>query len=174
MKNIFPTTSIREGWWRSKRVGDEMKKNNTVDFSALCILSSLVLNYARTCNTFGMGFNSWWNQIDPKTCTVTCSDQSRISQTVQKSFLQLCPWSFCKFLDICHEFSFFHINQVDPQNTRLYAYQMNSYRYLYTSPRILLAPALFLLAGGFLQYIIQRSRVRSSSFEKEIFVFSSS
>ena len=48
---------------------------------------------------------------------------------------------------------------------------MNSYRYLYTSPRILLGPALFILAGGFLQYIIQRSRVRSSDFEKEIFVF---
>jgi hypothetical protein len=50
-------------------------------------------------------------------------------------------------------------SQVDPQNTRLYAYQQNSYRYLYTSPRILLAPALFLLAGGLLQYFAQKIRV---------------
>jgi hypothetical protein len=48
---------------------------------------------------------------------------------------------------------------VDPQNVRLYAYQQNSYRYLYTSPRILLAPALFLLAGGLLQYFAQKHRV---------------
>ncbi|CAF0926380.1 unnamed protein product [Rotaria sordida] len=49
---------------------------------------------------------------------------------------------------------------VDPQNTRLYAYQQNSYRYLYTSPRILLAPALFLLAGGLLQYFAQKKRIQ--------------
>jgi hypothetical protein len=49
---------------------------------------------------------------------------------------------------------------VDPQNTRLYAYQQNSYRYLYTSPRILLAPALFLLAGGLLQYFAQKIRIK--------------
>ncbi|CAF0951170.1 unnamed protein product [Adineta steineri] len=49
---------------------------------------------------------------------------------------------------------------VDPQNTRLYAYQQNTYRYLYTSPRILLAPALFLLAGGLLQYFAQKHRIK--------------
>lgn len=49
--------------------------------------------------------------------------------------------------------------QVDPQNTRLYAFQMNSYRYLYTSPRILLGPALFVLVGGFIQYFAQKERV---------------
>lgn len=58
--------------------------------------------------------------------------------------------------------------QVDPQNTRLYAYQQNSYRYLYTSPRILLAPALFLLAGGLIQYFAQRYRVRSNHLCKSI------
>ncbi|CAF3433017.1 unnamed protein product [Rotaria socialis] len=48
---------------------------------------------------------------------------------------------------------------VDPQNVRLYAYQQNSYRYLYSSPRILLTPALFLLAGGLLQYFAQKNRL---------------
>ncbi|CAF4260860.1 unnamed protein product [Rotaria socialis] len=47
---------------------------------------------------------------------------------------------------------------VDPQNVRLYAYQQNSYRYLYSSPRILLTPALFLLADGLLQYFAQKNR----------------
>ena len=49
--------------------------------------------------------------------------------------------------------------QVDPQNVRLYAYQQNTYRYLYTSPRILLAPALFVLAGTIVQYFVQKHRV---------------
>ncbi|CAM4802195.1 unnamed protein product [Rotaria magnacalcarata] len=51
-------------------------------------------------------------------------------------------------------------DKVDPQNVRLYAYQQNSYRYLYSSPRILLAPALFLLAGGLLQYFAQKNRIK--------------
>ncbi|CAF1225477.1 unnamed protein product [Rotaria sp. Silwood1] len=49
---------------------------------------------------------------------------------------------------------------VDPQNIRLYAYQQNSYRYLYTSPRILLAPGIFLLIGGLLQYFAQKKRIQ--------------
>ena len=48
---------------------------------------------------------------------------------------------------------------MDPQNTRLYAFQMNSYRYLYTSPRVLIGPALFVLVGGLLQYFAQKIRV---------------
>jgi hypothetical protein len=61
--------------------------------------------------------------------------------------------------------SFFFFNKVDPQNIRLYAYQQNSYRYIYTSPRILLAPGLFLLAGGLIQYFAQQIRV---IFKKKI------
>ncbi|CAF0782881.1 unnamed protein product [Adineta ricciae] len=49
---------------------------------------------------------------------------------------------------------------VDPQNVRLYAYQQNTYRYLYTSPRILLAPALFVLAGTIVQYFVQKHRIQ--------------
>ena len=56
-------------------------------------------------------------------------------------------------------------SQVDPQNVRLYAYQQNSYRYLYTSPRILLAPALFVLVGGLIQYFAQKQRVGFSPLD---------
>jgi hypothetical protein len=58
---------------------------------------------------------------------------------------------------------------VDPQNVRLYAYQQNSYRYLHTSPRLLLAPGLFVLVGGLLQYFTQKHRV--IFFENFIYLF---
>ncbi len=60
---------------------------------------------------------------------------------------------------------------MDPQNVRLYAYQQNSYRYLYTSPRLLLAPALFVLAGGLLQYFAQKHRVIFRKFHLFILEF---
>ena len=56
------------------------------------------------------------------------------------------------------------INKLDPQNARLYAYQQNGYRYLYSSPRLLLAPALFVLVGGLVQYLAQRKRVIQIDF----------